>query len=147
MAKQSAGVLLWRRRRAQIEVLIEHPGGPFFAHQDQGVWSIPKGEPEAGELAIDAAKREFHEELGVAPPAGVYWPLGEIRQRSGKIVAVWAVEGDFNPAALVSNLTSHGWPEVDRVEWVSIESARERLVAGQAELLDRLLLHVQIADI
>lgn len=147
MPKRSAGLLLWRRAGLAIEVLIGHPGGPFFKRKDAGIWSIPKGEYDLTEEPIEAAKREFAEETGAAPPEGPYLPLGETTQRSGKIVAAWAVRADFNPANLSSNLTTQGWPEIDRVEWVSIELARERLIPGQSEFLDRLLLHVEVTDV
>lgn len=147
MPKRSAGLLLWRRAGSGIQVLIGHPGGPFFKRRDAGIWSIPKGEYELSEEPIEAAKREFAEETGAAPPEGPYLPLGEITQRSGKIVAAWAVRADFDPANLASNLTDQGWPEIDRVEWVSIEKARERLIPGQSEFLDRLLLHVEVTDV
>lgn len=129
--------MVWRRRE-QLEVLLVHPGGPFLRYRDEGVWSIPKGEYEGGESALEAARREFAEETGWAPPDGAYQFLGEIRQRSGKIVIAWAVEADFDVAKLRSNLTVHGWPECDRAEWMALGKARRRVTPGQDQLLLRL---------
>ena len=139
MPKRSAGLVVWRKRE-QLEVLLVHPGGPFFRFRDEGVWSIPKCEYQPDEDAIEAARREFAEETGWAPPGGEYRFLGEIRQRSGKIVTAWAVEADFDPASLCSNLTSHGWPECDCAEWMALDDARRRVTPGQDQLLLRLAL-------
>lgn len=137
MSRRSAGLLVWRQGR-EIEVLLVHPGGPFFRFVNDGAWSIPKGEYAADEDPLDAARREFTEETGWAPPDGGYEPLGEVRQRGGKIVTAWAVAGDFDPATLVSNPTPHGWPECDRAEWMNFAGARRRITVGQDELLHRL---------
>ena len=149
MPARSAGILLFRRRPHGPEVLLVHPGGPFWSRRDEGAWSIPKGEYADGEDAMDAARREFEEETGTAPPPGALVELGEIRQRSGKRVVAWAAEGDLDPAAVVSNTFTLEWPprsgqmqefpEVDRAGWFPVEEARRRLVPAQAELVDRLL--------
>ena len=146
MPKRSAGLLLYRRRKGQLEVFLVHPGGPFFAKKDRGAWGIPKGEYEPGEDALDAARREFTEETGFAAE-GNFLPLGEIRQKSGKLTTAWAVEGDCDPAALVSNTCEIEWPprsrrtitipEVDRGRWFSVAEAREFLREDQHPLLDR----------
>jgi predicted NUDIX family NTP pyrophosphohydrolase len=148
MAARSAGILLYRRRGDQLEVLLVHPGGPLWARRDQGAWSTPKGEYEPGEDALAAARREFQEELGVAPPDGPSEELGEIRQKSGKRVRAWAIAGDLDPEAITSNTLALEWPprsgrlievpEVDRAEWFTLEQARERINPAQAALLDRL---------
>jgi len=145
----SAGILLYRRRENRIEVLLVHPGGPFWARRDLGAWSIPKGEYERDEEPLTAARREFEEELGAAPPDGPVRDLGEVRQKGGKLVRAWALEGDFDATAIVSNTFPLQWPprsgqwiqvpEVDRAEWFGAEDARERINPAQAELLDRLL--------
>ena len=147
MAKISAGVLLYRRRNNHCEVLLVHPGGPFWAKKNAGAWSIPKGEVEAGEDLLAAARREFAEETGLSPE-GPFLELGSVRQKAGKVVHAWACEGDADPAALVSNMMSAEWPpgsgrritfpEVDRCEWFSPEEARGKLNPAQAEFIDRL---------
>ncbi|MER7450647.1 NUDIX domain-containing protein [Nocardia beijingensis] len=147
--KHSAGVLLFRRNSdGAVEVLLGHMGGPFWARKDLGAWSIPKGEyePEA-EDAEAAASREFAEELGLPVPAGRWLPLGEVRY-SKKVLTVWAVEGDLDPAAVVPGTFQLEWPprsgrlaefpEVDRAEWFDAHTARDKLVAGQRPCLDRL---------
>lgn len=126
-------------------------GGPLFAHKDAGAWSVPKGEYQPDEPAWDAARREFQEELGLAPPDGEAVPLGEVRQRNGKIVTAWAIEADLDPATVVPGTFRMEWPprsgriqefpELDRVEWLTVERARAVLVPAQAEFLDRLLEH------
>jgi predicted NUDIX family NTP pyrophosphohydrolase len=143
----SAGILLWRRRDGALEVLLGHPGGPFFANKDD--WSVLKGEVESGEDLQAVARREFEEESGmpIAEDADMV-ELGEIRQRSGKVVLAWAVEGDLDPATAVSNTFELEWPprsgrmqkfpEVDRVEWFTLEDARAKMRAAQAPFLDRL---------
>jgi predicted NUDIX family NTP pyrophosphohydrolase len=146
--KRSAGILLHRRRDGAHEVLLVHPGGPFWARRDAGAWSIPKGEYDSGEDPLAAARREFAEELGVAPPEGPVDDLGEVRQKAGKRVRAWAVAGDIDVDAVVSNTFELEWPprsgrmidvpEVDRAEWFSLEAAREKINPAQAELLDRL---------
>ncbi|MFE2225758.1 NUDIX domain-containing protein [Streptomyces kronopolitis] len=152
--KRSAGLLLYRRAAAGTEVLLGHMGGPLWEHRDARAWSVPKGEYVPPEEAWDAARREFTEELGMPPPAGPYRPLGDIRQASGKVVTVWAVEGDLDPRRIVPGTFEMEWPrgsgvtatfpEIDRVAWFPPQEARERLVAGQQAFLDRLA--GQLAD-
>jgi predicted NUDIX family NTP pyrophosphohydrolase len=147
--RRSAGIVLYRNA---LEVLLVHPGGPFFAKRDAGVWSIPKGEYEDGDDPLACALREFEEELGTPLEADAPIELGTIIQRGGKRVTAWAVEGDLDAATAHSNTFVMEWPprsgehrefpEVDRAEWFSIEQAREKLVAAQVELLDRLVLIV-----
>ena len=125
-----------------------HPGGPFWAGRDAGAWSIPKGEYAPHEEPLAAARREFEEELGIAPPEGPALDLGEIRQRGGKLVRAWALEGDLDASAVTSNTFELEWPprsgrlievpEVDRAEWLTLDRAREKINPAQAELLDRL---------
>jgi len=146
MPKQSAGLLLFRRQPS-LEVLLVHPGGPFWKKKDAGAWSIPKGEYEDQEDPFAAALREFQEEVG-PPPAGPFIPLGQVRQSGGKIVTVWAAEGDLDPASIHSNTfkielpRGSGrmveFPEIDRAAWFSIENAREKLIPAQTAFLDRL---------
>ena len=129
-------------------MLLIHPGGPFWAKRDEGVWSIPKGAFEPGEEALAAARREFREELGTEAPAGSAVDLGEVTQRAGKVVHAFALEGDLNAAGIASNTCLIEWPprsgrqleipEVDRAEWFGLEEAREKINSAQAELLDRL---------
>jgi predicted NUDIX family NTP pyrophosphohydrolase len=149
VARRSAGMLVFRRRRrAGLEVLLAHPGGPFWARRDLGAWSLPKGEYPPDEDPVDAARREFLEELGLPAPSGRLLPLGEVRQAGGKVVTAWAVEGDLDPAAIVPGTfelewprgsgTTRSFPEVDRVGWFPLVEARERILSGQRELLDRL---------
>ena len=149
MPTQSAGILLHRLREGVAEVLIVHPGGPYWARKDAGAWSIPKGECEDGEDLRACAVREFEEELGVAAPAaGALRELGSIRLRSGKRVTAWAAPGDLDADAIRSNTFTLEWPprsgqeqefpEVDRAGWFGIEEARERLNPAQAAFLDRL---------
>ena len=150
MPKTSAALLLFRRRDA-LEVLIAHMGGPFWARKDAGAWSIPKGE-YTDEEPLDAAVREFAEELGSPPPEGPVIPLGTVRQSGGKTVTTFAVEGDFDLAGFRSNTFELEWPrgsgrmrefpEVDRAEWVTVEVAREKLVKGQVPVLDALRAHL-----
>lgn len=145
--KTSAGVLLYRRRGATLEVFLVHPGGPFWAKKDLGAWSLPKGEIAAGEDPPEAAKREFTEETGFAVE-GELRPLPPLRQPGGKIIVAWAVEGDCDPAELRSNTFEMEWPprsgkrrafpEVDRGEWFSLDEARRRILPGQAPFLDAL---------
>jgi predicted NUDIX family NTP pyrophosphohydrolase len=147
-AKQSAGILLFRRVNGDAEVLLGHMGGPFWAKRDVGGWSVPKGEYEPDEAPEAAARREFEEELGMPVPAGDLIPLGTARQSSGKVVTVWALESDLDPSAVVPGTFEMEWPkgsgrtrefpEIDRVEWFDLEQAREKLVAGQRVFLDRL---------
>ena len=142
---------MYRVRAGTLEVLLVHPGGPFFHRKDAGVWSIPKGEIDEGEEELAAAQREFEEETGVVP-TGPFLPLGEIRQRSGKRVHAWAFAGDCDPARCKSNEfhmewppgSGHvrGFPEVDRTEFFDLARAREKMNAGQVPLLERLLTSV-----
>ena len=147
-AKQSAGLLMYRRVDGGVEVLLAHPGGPFWLGREEGAWTIPKGGIHEGEPPLDSARREFQEETGFEP-CGPYLALGSITQRSGKVVHAWAFEGDCNPAALVSMETTVEWPvrsgprivvpEIDRVAFFSIDAARVAVNPAQAELLDRLI--------
>jgi predicted NUDIX family NTP pyrophosphohydrolase len=146
--RRSAGILLYRRRPTGTEVLIVHPGGPYFARRDAGWWSIPKGEVGSGEEELASARREFEEELGIPVPEGESVPLGEVVQTGGKRVVAWAVEGDADVATISSNTFEMEWPprsgrrrsfpEVDRALWCSVEEARLKLLAGQSAFLDRL---------
>jgi predicted NUDIX family NTP pyrophosphohydrolase len=149
MARRSAGILLWRRRAGTVEVLLVHPGGPLWARRDAGAWSIPKGEYVADEDPLAVALRELEEETGQRLPAEGLVPLGEVRQRGGKVVSAWAAPGDLDPDAITSNTFTLEWPprsgvrrefpEVDRAGWFDPATAREKLLAAQAELVDRLL--------
>ena len=148
MVKRSAGILLYRGSDA-LEVLLVHPGGPFWARKDAGAWSIPKGEYEDGEDPRACALREFEEETGTALPPGELIDLGEIRQKGGKVVTAWAAAGDLDAAAVRSNTFAMEWPprsgrqtefpEIDRAGWFGVEEAREKLNAAQTEFLDRLI--------
>lgn len=145
--RRSAGILLYRRRAGAIEVFLVHPGGPFWRNRDAGAWSIPKGEYDEPENALDAARREFGEETGF-PLEGDPVPLEPVRQRAGKLVHAWAVEGDCDAAAVKSNLFAMEWPfrsgrmaqfpEVDRAAWFALDEARRRILPAQAPLLDQL---------
>ena len=145
MVKKSAGLLMFRRSPdGQVQVLLVHPGGPFWAKKDLGAWTIPKGEYDDSEDALEAAKREFAEETGF-PVSGPFLPLGSLKQPSGKTVSVWAFESDCDPAALVSNSFEMEWPprsgrkasfvEIDRAGWFSLGEAREKLTKGQIGFL------------
>jgi predicted NUDIX family NTP pyrophosphohydrolase len=151
-ARHSAGLLLFRTGADGLEVLLGHMGGPFFARRDAGAWSVPKGEYDpARESAWDAARREFREELGLAPPDGTPLPLGDVVQRGGKTVTAWAVRADLDPAAVVPGTFRMEWPprsgriqefpELDRVAWFTPERARAVIVSAQATFLDRLTEH------
>lgn len=145
--KVSAGLILYREGPAGLEVLIAHMGGPLWAKKERG-WSIPKGEIDPGEEPLDAARREFREEVGIEPPSGAPIHLGEIVQRSGKKVLAWALEGDLNPGDATSITCEIEWPprsgrtieipEVDRVEWVAPATAKNLVIEGQIPLFDRL---------
>jgi predicted NUDIX family NTP pyrophosphohydrolase len=149
-AKASAGILLYRCSEAGPQVLLVHPGGPFWAKKDEGAWSIPKGEVDTGEEARACALRELEEELGSPFDFGADWltALGSVRQKGGKVVECWAAEGDFDPAQLRSNTFTIEWPprsgierefpEVDRAEWFALPEARAKINPAQAEFLDRL---------
>jgi len=145
--RQSAGILLYRNRGAATEVLLVHPGGPFWKNKDDGSWTIPKGEPSPGEELLDAAKREFREETGFAADGdGV--PLAPVRQSGGKIVHAWAIEGDCKPEELASNSFTIEWPpcsgrmqsfpEVDRAAWFRLDDAKRKINRAQIDLLDQL---------
>jgi len=148
MTKQSAGLLMYRRRGKTLQVLLVHPGGPFWDKKDIGSWSMPKGEFSQDEDALKAARREFEEETGFLP-TGNFIRVGAIKQPSGKLIHAWAFEGDLDAKKIKSNTFSVEWPpqsgkqqefpEVDRAEWFTIESAREKIVKGQVEFLDELL--------
>ena len=149
MPKKSAGLLLHRRAKGAIEVLLVHPGGPFWNKKDLGAWSIPKGEYSEGEDPLEAAKREFQEETGMAI-SGRFKPLSPIKQAGGKVIRAWAVEGDLDASAIKSNTFTIEWPphsgkqqsfpEVDRAEWFPVEAARKKILKGQLGLLEELLL-------
>jgi predicted NUDIX family NTP pyrophosphohydrolase len=149
MARRSAGILLHRPGAAGPEVLLVHPGGPFWAKKDAGAWSIPKGEYDDAEDPLACARREFAEELGSPPPDGTEpVALGEVRQKGGKVVVAWAIEGDIDADAITSNTFTMEWPprsgamrefpEVDRAGWFALDAAREKILPAQAPLLDRL---------
>jgi predicted NUDIX family NTP pyrophosphohydrolase len=150
--RESAGLLLYRRRDASLEVLLGHPGGPYWTTKDAGAWSIPKGGLLPGEDKLQGAIREFTEETGFTP-AGPFLPLGSIVQRSGKIVHAWAFEGDCDPSRLVSIKTTTEWPprsrrtieipELDRVAFFGMADAHRAINVAQAELLDRLLAMIE----
>ena len=153
MPERSAGILLFRRTGDDLEVLLIHPGGPFFARRDAGAWGIPKGLCEPDEEPLACARREFTEELGAAGPDGPTLELGEVRQRNGKRVTAWAVEGDLDADAITSNTFTIEWPprsgrmqefpEVDRAAWFGVEAASEKLLAAQVPLLERLVEHLR----
>lgn len=149
VTKKSAGILAYRMNARGLEVLLVHPGGPFWRNKDEGAWSIPKGEIDPSEDPEQAARREFAEELGSGATILELSPLGEIRQRAGKRVIAFAGEGDFDPATLESNTFEIEWPpgsgrrqsypEVDRAQWSDPEAARVKLLSTQVEFLNRLL--------
>jgi predicted NUDIX family NTP pyrophosphohydrolase len=146
--KPSAGILLYRHRDGVLEVLLVHPGGPMWVKRDAGAWSVPKGEYEPDEAPLAAARREFAEELGSVAPDGEALDLGEVRQRSGKVVSAWAQRGDLDADAITSNTCMVQWPprsgreieipEVDRAQWFDMTSAREKINPAQVALLERL---------
>lgn len=148
MAARSAGILMYRRDGG-LQVLLVHPGGPFWAKRDAGAWSIPKGEHDLHESPWAAALREFEEETGVRPPPGVPLPLGEVVQPSRKRITAFALEGDLDVGRVASNLCHVQWPprsgqvvpvpEIDRAEWFPVATAKEKIVPGQRPFLDRLL--------
>jgi predicted NUDIX family NTP pyrophosphohydrolase len=147
-SRRSAGILLFRRAGAKVDVLLGHMGGPFWSGRDTGAWSVPKGEYEPDEDPVSAARREFEEELGLPVPAADLIALGDVRQSGGKVVTVWAAESDLDPGEIVPGTFTMEWPpasgrfqdfpEVDRVEWWGLEQAREKIVVGQRAFLDRL---------
>jgi predicted NUDIX family NTP pyrophosphohydrolase len=146
--RTSAGILLWRRREDHLEVLLAHQGGPFWIKKDLGHWTLPKGEIEPGEELAAVARREFWEETGHELPDVQLMDLGQIQQKSGKVVFAWAANGDLDPSTAVSNTFDMEWPpksgriqsfpEIDRVEWFDLREARRRLKAAQVPFLDRL---------
>jgi predicted NUDIX family NTP pyrophosphohydrolase len=152
MTKRSAGILMHREAGSGLELLLVHPGGPFWAKKDVGAWSIPKGEYEADEDPLQAAIREFEEELGSPPPGSGYRELGEIVQPSRKRLVAFAIEGDFDPATLKSNLFEMEWPpksgrmqsfsEVDRAEWFAPDKARDKILVRQMPFIDQLCSHL-----
>jgi predicted NUDIX family NTP pyrophosphohydrolase len=147
--RTSAGILLFRPRDGRLEVLLGHPGGPFFANRDAGHWTIPKGEADGDEELVDVARREFEEETGHPPPDGEPIGLGSIVQKGGKVVHAWGLEGDLDPAAAVSNSFEMVWPpgsgrvrtfpEIDRVAWFDVDEAKLRVKPTQIPLIDRLI--------
>ena len=154
MPVRSAGILLWRFTPCahgsgdELQVLIAHMGGPLWSRRDEAAWSVPKGEYEPGETAEDAARREFREELGLPLPDGTWVDLGEVKQSSGKIVTVWALEADLDTTQVVPGTFQMEWPkgsgvmrefpEVDRAAWFDLATARDKLVKAQRDFLDRL---------
>ena len=156
MPKRSAGLLLYRIRDGVVEVLLGHPGGPFWARKDDGAWSIPKGEYSDEEDPWVAAQREFHEEVGLQAPDGPRIDIAPVRQAGGKVVTAFAVLGDLDVTDSVSNTFELEWPkgsgktrqypEIDRVGWFSVAEARSKLVKGQLPLLDALTSDPAVAD-
>lgn len=153
MPKRSAAILLWKQAAEVLQVLLVHPGGPFWRNKDVGAWSLPKGEYDDGEEALAAARRELLEELGpsaewvATAPADAFVALGEVKQKGGKLVAAFALQGEFDPGLLRSNTFEIEWPpksgrtqsfpEVDRAAWFTLSVAREKILQGQLELLAR----------
>jgi predicted NUDIX family NTP pyrophosphohydrolase len=147
MPKRSAGILLYKRSAGELLVLLAHPGGPFWQKRDLGAWTIPKGEFGSDETPENAARREFREELGI-DAVGVLEPLGEVKQKGGKLVVAFALEGDFDVSAVRSNTFDVEWPprsgrviafpEIDKVEWMTLATARQKILPSQAPLLARL---------
>ncbi|MBB4780572.1 NUDIX domain-containing protein [Streptomyces rapamycinicus] len=146
--KRSAGLLLYRDAGPAVEVLLAHMGGPFWATRDEGAWTVPKGEYDEDETPEAAARREFQEELGVAPPGGEPVPLGSVTQTGGKVVIAWALRGELDPAGITPGTFAMEWPkgsgrmrefpEIDRVGWFGLDEARRKLVTKQRVFLDRL---------
>jgi len=151
----SAGLLMYRRTSGVLQVLLAHPGGPFWRNKDDGAWTLPKGEYEAPEEALAAARREFAEETGF-PASGPFLPLGEVKQKSGKRVTAWAFGGDCEPGTLCSNSFEMEWPpksgqrrsfpEIDRVQWFTLAEARIKILPAQRDFLDRLEAALETAD-
>lgn len=151
MGKKSAGLLMYRRHQATLEVLLVHPGGPYWSKKIWRAWSIPKGEIDPGEDPFAAAQREFQEETGLTP-SGTFLALEPVKQASGKLVMAWAFEGDCDPALVKSNLFTLEWPpksgqmkefpEVDQAAWFSLEEAEKRIIKAQANFLSQLVQHV-----
>ncbi len=148
MPQRSAGILLYRFREGRLEVLLAHPGGPYFAGRDDGVWTVPKGLIEADEDPLAAARREFEEEMGSSLPEGPFLALSPVRQKGGKIVLAWATEGDLDTDTIQSNSFRmeypyksgkwHSFPEVDGAGWFAIPEAREKILPAQAPFLSEL---------
>jgi predicted NUDIX family NTP pyrophosphohydrolase len=148
LSARSAGLVLYRQRDGKLEVLLVHPGGPFWQKRDEGAWSIPKGELADNEDGMQVARREFQEELGSAAPVGEGTSLGDVRQAGGKVVHAWALPGDLDVNRIVSNTFEIEWPprsgkmqpfpEVDRAGWFDLESARRKLIPAQRLFIDRL---------
>ena len=148
MSKESAGLLLYRKRNGRPEVLLVHPGGPFWQRKDEGAWSIAKGEIGATENPVDVARREFREELGAEAPDGEWLALGTVRQAGGKLVHAWAAAGEFDPSQIISMRFEMEWPprsgrkqtfpEVDRAAWFDFEEARRKILPAQQVFIDRL---------
>ena len=146
--RTSAGLMMYRRRGKGLEVLLVHPGGPFFTNKDAGVWTIPKGEPAEGEALLETARREFREETGIDAGDAPLVPLGQVKQKGGKVVHAWAFEGDCDPATLTCNTFKVQWPprsgqwrtfpEVDQYAMLDLRAAWEKINPAQAEFLDRL---------
>jgi predicted NUDIX family NTP pyrophosphohydrolase len=147
MPRVSAGLLMFRLRDGKLQVLLAHPGGPFFKNKDEGTWTIPKGEIEPGEDLLEAAKREFNEETGLTP-MGPFIALTTVRQKGGKIVHAWAFEGDCYPSAVVSNTFTLEWPprsgrrmefpEIDRADFFDVATAKRKIKSGQEALIEEL---------
>ena len=151
MSRISAGLLMYRIQKGVVEVLLVHPGGPFFRKKDEGAWSIPKGEPEGDEELLRTAQREFEEETG-AQPRGPFVPLRPIQQKGGKVVHAWAFQGDCDPTAITCNVFAMEWPphsgrqqefpECDRAEFFDLKTAKQKIKAGQEAFLDELPTHL-----
>ena len=150
----SAGLLMYRVREEHLEVLLAHPGGPYFVRKDDGVWSLPKGEVDPGEDLLDAARREFFEETGLAPH-GPYLPLGAVKYRNHKVVHAWAFEDDCDPAGVVSNTFEMEWPrgsgrtievpEIDRAGWFGLDEGQQKILPAQRTFLFNLEAKLQAA--
>lgn len=153
MVARSAGLLLYRLRRGRVQLLLGHMGGPLWVRRDVGAWTIPKGEYGPGEEPVAAARREFVEELGVPVPEGEPLPLGAVRQSGGKVVTVWALPGELDPASVVPGTFEMEWPrgsgivaafpELDRVDWFDPDRAKEKLVTAQRVFVDRVVTAVR----
>ncbi|MDQ8729928.1 NUDIX domain-containing protein [Bradyrhizobium sp. LHD-71] len=153
MPKRSAAILMWKHEGGHLQVLLVHPGGPFWRNKDEGAWSLPKGEYDDGEDALAAARRELVEELGPSAaraaeqPTSAFIPIGEVKQKAGKIVTAFAIEADFDVTQFVSNTFELEWPpksgrrqsfpEADRAQWFTLDQARTKILPGQVELLSR----------
>ena len=152
--RRSAGILLFRRDADSVRVLLAHMGGPFYAKRDNGVWTVPKGEPDPDEDLETAARREFAEELGLPVPTGPLLPLGEVTQKGGKVVTAWALQGDLDVDTVVPGTFEMEWPrgsgrvatfpEVDRAAWWTPAECAERIVPAQLELVTRLLAQLRL---